>query len=394
MSLPTLKLKAQEERRLRAGHLWIYSNEVDTAKSPLHDFARGSLCRIEDARGHPLGTGYINPNALLCARLLTSRADATIDADWFARRIAAALHLRERLYDAPYYRLVYGEADGVPGLVVDRYGDVLVAQFGTAGIDAQREAVLEALRRVLKPSGIWLANDLSSRELEGLPRGTEAIGTVPEAVEVREGASRFMAPIREGQKTGWFYDQRDNRDRLARYVKGARVLDVFSYIGAWGVRAAEFGATSVTCVDGSAPALARVAENAGLNGRTIETLKGDALDVMKALRAEGRSFELVIVDPPALIKRKKDHAAGFEHYVQLNRAALELLVPGGFLVSCSCSFHLEAAELQRALLRAARSAGRRLSILDQGGQGPDHPVHPAIPETRYLKAFFCSVAGE
>ena len=394
MTLASLRLKAHEERRLRAGHLWVYSNEVDTSKTPLSGFARGALCRIEDSRGHPLGVGYVNPNTLLCARLLAGRADAQIDADWFARRIDIALQLRSRIYAQPYYRLIYGEADGLPGLVVDRYGDVLVAQFGTAGIDAQREAILAALQRVLAPRGIWLDHALAARELEGLPQDSEAIGEVPDEMEIDEGGQRFVVPLRSGQKTGWFYDQRDNRDRLARYVRGAAVLDVFSYIGAWALRAAGYGAASVTCVDSSAPALQRAAANAALNGVELETLRGDALDVLKQLRAEGRHFDTVIVDPPALIKRKKDHAAGFEHYVALNRAALELLKPGGFLVSASCSFHLEAAELQLAVLRAARASGRRVQILEQGGQGPDHPVHPAIPETRYLKSLYCAVPAE
>lgn len=394
MSLPPLRLKAQEERRLRAGHLWIYSNEVDAAKTPLAPIVPGALCRIEDSRGHPLGIATINPRALLCGRILTGRADASIDTDWFVRRIQAALSLREQLYDKPYYRLVYGEADGLPGLVVDRFGDWLVCQFGTAGIEALREPVLAALQQVLKPRGIRLANDIGARELEGLPRVTETIGEVPEQVEIDEGGVRFQVPLHDGQKTGWFYDQRDNRDRLARYVRGARVLDVFSYIGAWSLRAAGLGAAEVTAVDSSAPALARAADNAALNGMSLETLRGEALDVLKQLRADGRRFDVVIVDPPALIKRKKDHAAGFEHYVQLNRAALELVVAGGFLVSASCSFHLEAAELQRAVLRAARASGRRVQILEQGGQGPDHPVHPAIPETRYLKALYCAVPAE
>jgi 23S rRNA (cytosine1962-C5)-methyltransferase len=393
-SYPVLKLKAREERRLRAGHLWIYSNEVDTAKTPLSAFAAGALCRVEDARGQPLGVGYVNPHALLCARLLTGSGDARIDADWFARRIDAALQLRQRLYPHPFYRLVYGEADGVPGLVVDRYGDVLVAQLTTAGIDAQRDAVVEALQRVLKPRGIWLANDTAAREQEQLPLTTEAIGNVPETVEISEGGLRFAVPVRGGQKTGWFFDQRDNRDRLVRYARGARVLDVFSYVGAWAVRAHGFGAREVACIDSSASALAAAGANAGLNDCVLETLRGEALDVLKQLHADGRRFDLVIVDPPALIKRKKDHDAGLSHYGRLNRAALNLLAPGGFLVSCSCSYHLDAAELQRVLLRESRAVGKRLQIVEQGGQGPDHPVHPAIPETRYLKAFFCAVAAE
>jgi 23S rRNA (cytosine1962-C5)-methyltransferase len=390
---PPLKLKPKEERRLRAGHLWIYSNEVDTAVTPLQGFAPGALCRVEDARGHPLGVGYVNPHTLLCARLLTGSGDAVIDVDWFARRIQSALRLRERIYEAPYYRLLYGEGDGVPGLVVDRYGDVLAVQFTTAGIDAQRAAIVEALQRVVAPRGIWLANDTGARQVEGLPLGGEAIGEVPDTVEVMEGGMSFGVSLREGQKTGWFFDQHDNRDRLARYARGARVLDVFSYVGAWALRAHGAGAATVACVDSSAAALEAAAANARRNGVTLETLHGDALDVLKQLHAEDFRFELVVVDPPALIKRKKDYDAGLSHYARLNRAALNLLEPGGYLVSCSCSYHLEAADLQRILLRESRAAGKRLQILEQGGQGPDHPVHPAIAETRYLKAYFCATAA-
>ena len=388
-SLPALRLKAHEERRLRAGHLWVYSNEVDIAQTPLKAFAAGALCRIEEARGKPLGVGYVNPNTLLCARVLSGKGDAKIDADWFVRRIESALALRQRIYPTPHYRLLYGESDGVPGLVVDRYGDLLVAQFTTAGMEALKAPVLEALQAALKPRGMILRNDGAMRELEGLPLYEEIIGEVPDGAEVIESDCRFAAPIRSGQKTGWFYDQRDNRDRLARYVRGGRVLDVFSYVGAWSVRAAKAGAASVTCVDSSEPALQQAHGNAERNGIELEALQGEALDVLKLLRSEGRQFEVVIVDPPALIKRKKDFEAGLEHYATLNRAALNLLTPDGVLVSCSCSHHMDGESLQRVLLRESRRLGRRLQILEQGAQGPDHPVHPAIPETRYLKAFFC-----
>jgi 23S rRNA (cytosine1962-C5)-methyltransferase len=388
-SLPVIRLKPREERRLRAGHLWVYSNEIDVAQTPLKGFAPGALCRVEEARGKPLGVGYVNPNTLLSLRVLTGKADARIDTDWFSRRIESALAMRVRLYPTPHYRLIFGESDGLPGLVVDRYGDWLAAQFTTAGMELLKPLVIEALQATLKPRGIFLRNDTSSRELEGLPLYEEAIGELPEKVEVIEGDAHFEAPIRGGQKTGWFYDQRDNRDRLARYVGGARVLDVFSYVGAWAIRAAKFGATAVACVDSSGPALDIAGENAARNDIELEALQGEALDVMKVLRSEGRQFEVVIVDPPALIKRKKDYEAGLEHYATLNRAALNLLTPDGILIACSCSHHLEPESLQRILLRESRVVGRRLQILEQGAQGPDHPVHAAIPETRYLKAFFC-----
>ncbi len=391
MSLPELRLKPREERRLRAGHLWIYSNEVDTANTPLTAFEPGALCRVVDARGKVMGVAYVNPHTLLCARLLTSNAKATIDAGWFANRIRSALALRERLYDRPFYRLVYGESDGLPGLVVDRYGEVCVVQMATAGMDKLKLAIIESLTHTLAPAGILLRNDVSMRETEGLPETVEEIGEVPDAVTIEEAGVRFEIPVKTGQKTGWFYDQRSNRDALARYVKGRSVLDVFSYLGGWSLRALKLGATSAVAIDSSAGALEGAARNAELNGLKLETIKGQALDTLREMRTQQKKFDVVIVDPPALIKRKKDLETGGAHYGALNKTAIELLSPDGILVSCSCSHHLDAEALQRILLRESRSAGRRLQILEQGGQGPDHPVHPAIPETRYLKAFFCRV---
>ena len=388
----TLKLKSREDRRLRAGHLWVYSNEIDTATTASKGVAPGTLCKFVDSRDKPLGIGYVNPTALLCGRLLTGKADAVIDTDWFVRRLQSALALREKLYPTPHYRLAFGDSDGLPGLVVDRYGDVLVVQLTTAGMENLKPIVLEALQRLLKPRGILLRNDTSARELEGLPLYEEVIGDVPETVDLIESGVSFKAPVRGGQKTGWFYDQHANRDRLGPYVKGARVLDVFSYVGGWAIRAAKFGASEIACVDSSKLALESAATNAKLNGLELETRQGDALEVLKTLRGEGRQFDVVVVDPPALIKRKRDTDAGTEHYAALNRQAMHLLAPGGILISCSCSFHMEASELQRILLRESRTVGRRLQILEQGGQSPDHPVHPAIVETRYLKAFYCRLA--
>ena len=356
----SLRLKAHEERRLRAGHLWAYSNEIDTAATPLKGLAPGSLCRLEDSRGKALGVGYVHPNVLLSVRLLSGKGDAVIDRAWFERRLRQALALRERVYPSPHYRLVFGESDGLPGLVVDRYGDVLSVQLSTAGMEALKEPLLEALQAV------W--------------------GRVPDEIELLESGVRLVAPLASGQKTGFFYDQHANRDRVLPYVKGARVLDVFSYVGGWAARAAAGGAASVACVDSSELALSYAARNMAAQGQPGETFRGDALDVMKQLRAEGRQFDVVVVDPPALIKRKKDEEAGQAHYGALNRAAMHLLAADGLLVSCSCSHHLSEEQLQRILLRESRQAGRRLQILERGGQGPDHPVHPLLPESAYLKA--------
>jgi 23S rRNA (cytosine1962-C5)-methyltransferase len=391
MSLPELRLKPNEERRLRAGHLWIYSNEVDITKTPLAGMTPGALCRVVDARHKALGIAYVNPHTLLAARLLTSQADATIDAAWFARRIGSALALRERLYDRPYYRLVYGESDGLPGLVIDRYGDVCVMQLATAGMELLKPAIVAGLQEALRPAGILIRNDVGMRETEGLPSYIDEVGKVPDTVTIEEAGVRFEVPIKTGQKTGWFYDQRRNRDVLARYVKGGAVLDVFSYLGGWSLRALKAGATRAVAVDSSASALEGAARNATLNGVELETIQGKAIDVLRELRTQQKKFDVVVVDPPAMIKRKKDLETGMAHYGALNKTALELLNPEGILVSCSCSHHLDAEALQRILLRESRTTGRRLQILEQGFQGPDHPIHPAIPETRYLKAFFCRV---
>ena len=392
-SLPVLMLKKNEERRLLAGHLWVYSNEVDTRKTPLPAFEPGSAVNIQSSAGRSLGTGYVNPHSLICARLMTRRASAAFDEAFFVQRLQTALELREALFDRPYYRLVYGEGDGLPGLIVDRYGEVLVMQITTAGMERCKAEILGALRRVLDIKGVLLRNDTPVRDLEQLDSTVEAIGAVPARVRLEEGGVRFEVPLGEGQKTGWFFDQRGNRLAMHKYVAGRRVLDVFSYIGAWGLQAARAGAAEVICVDSSAPARELLRRNAAENGleARVQVEGGDAFEVMAALQAAHRRFDVVLVDPPAFIKRRKDIPGGEGAYHRLNRQALQLLAPGGFLISSSCSMHLAAERLQLLLLQAARDSGRRLQVLERGFQGVDHPVHPAIPETAYLKTLFCRV---
>ena len=387
-----LQLKIHEERRLRAGHMWAYSNEIDTTATPIKGMVPGSLCALMDYRGKPLGVATVNPHVLLAVRVLSGQGDAEIDVDFFERRLRQALALRARRFPSPHYRLVFGESDGLPGLVVDRFGDVLTVQVTTAGMELLKPLLIEALQRTLSPKGILFRNDNAMRQTEGLATGEdEVIGDVPDWLQVDESGVLLDAPLKTGQKTGWYYDQRANRDRLAPYAKGARVLDVFSYVGGWALRSAAFGAAEVSCIDSSQPALDAAQRSAKNNGVRLETIKSDALEALKALRADGRQFDLIIVDPPALIKRKKDEETGMAHYGALNRAAMHLLAADAVLVSCSCSHHLSEEQLQRILLRESRQAGRRLQILERGEQGPDHPVHPAIPETRYLKAFYCRV---
>ncbi len=392
-NLPVLFLKRNEDRRLSAGHLWVYSNEVDTSKSPLSGFEPGSLAVIQSAAGKTLGAGYVNPRSLICARLLTRRPRAALDAGFFERRLRSALSLRESLFEQPYYRLVFGESDGLPGLVVDRYGTVLVVQITTAGMEAVRELLLEALDNILSPTGMLLRNDSSVRVLEGLPQETQVIGEIPETVLLTEGGVQFEVPLGAGQKTGWFYDQRSNRQAMHKYVKDKQVLDVFSYIGAWGLQAAAAGAAGVCCVDSSPVAQAFMEKNIAANdlGDKVRLENGDAFDVLKALQDTDQRFDVVIVDPPAFIKRRKDIKTGEQGYGRLNRLALKLLAPDGILISCSCSMHLSEERLQHIVYQSARKQSRQLQILERGFQGVDHPVHPAIPETAYLKTLFCRV---
>lgn len=389
--LPALRLKRNEDRRLHAGHLWIFSNEVETSQTSLTKFKAGELVRILTHNDKALGLAYVNPQSLISARMLGTWK--VPDTAWFAARMRIALALRERLYPEPYYRLVYGESDGLPGLVVDRYGSRCVVQLGTAGMEALKPLIQEALLQVLKCDALLFKNDGGAREMEGLPGYVEvARGTFDGPALVVEDGLKFSVPLVEGQKTGWFFDQAANRRALMKYVcKGARVLDVFSYVGAWGIRAAKCGASEVVCVDSSAAALELAAKNADNNRMKIATRKGDAFEVLEALARERARFDVVIVDPPAFAKRRKDLPKALAAYKRLNQLAMQLLEGDGMLVSCSCSSHVGAEDLQEVIARAARALDKHLQILELGGQSPDHPVHPAIPETRYLKAYFCRV---
>jgi 23S rRNA (cytosine1962-C5)-methyltransferase len=395
LALPELRLKLHEGRRLSAGHLWVFSNEVDTDRTPLSGFAPGALCRVIDDRDHFLGYAYVNPHALICARILGRDARYPPGKSLLVHRLQVALALRERLYPRPFYRLVHGESDGLPGLVLDRYGDVVVGQAGTAGMESLKDAIVAAVEQVIAPHAMVWKNDSGARELEGLTSYVEAaLGEAPEHVEVEENGVRFRVPMGGGQKTGWFYDQATNRAAFLKYVAGKRVLDVFSYLGAWGLAAARAGAAEVVCVDSSAPALELLQASADANGLAVATRRGDAFDVLAALREAGERFDVVVIDPPAFIKRRRDFPKGQAAYRKLNQLAMQLLSRDGILVSCSCSHHLAQDDLIGAIQQAARHVGRFVQIIEVGGHAPDHPIHPAIPETRYLKALTCRVVHD
>jgi 23S rRNA (cytosine1962-C5)-methyltransferase len=376
---PTLLLRRGEDRRLRAGHLWVFSNEVDVQRTPLERFEPGQPVLIADASAKVLGSGYVNPHSLICARLVDRHA-APLDRSLIVHRLNIALSLRERCHAEPFYRLVFGDSDGLPGL--------------TVGMERLREEVDAALIKVLAPSAIVWKNDSSARKMEGL---TEAVfashGEMPSRLTLKESGARFEVDVVGGQKTGWFFDQRDNRDRMMPWLRGQRVLDLFSYVGGWGVRAALAGAEHVTCVDASADAGALVAHNAALNGVAdrVQAAHVDAFDFLRNARAERQRWDVVILDPPAFVKRKKDFKEGALAYRRINEAAMQVLQRDGLLVTASCSYHMARSALLEAIQAGARHLDRQVQVLAQLQQGSDHPVHAAIGETDYLKGFLCRV---
>jgi 23S rRNA (cytosine1962-C5)-methyltransferase len=328
--------------------------------------------------------------------MVSRQANRPLDAALLRARLQRALALRERMRVGPYYRLVYGESDGLPGLVVDRFGDTLSLQIATAGMQVLFEALMTALDKVVKPAQVVLRNDSAGRRLEGLDESVHWVrGNADAPVEIIENGARFSIWPGAGQKTGWFYDHRLNRARVAAWSKGARVLDLCSYRGAFGVQAALAGALSVLCVDSSREALAGAAEAAAMNGcdDRVDCLHGDVFEVLRSLHERGERFDLVIADPPAFARRKRDLKSAREAYRRLNRLAMRVLGDDGLLFSASCSSHLDAQGLKDALRHAASHAQRQIVLLETGHQGPDHPVHPAMSESAYLKAFLARVSA-
>ncbi|MCP4789071.1 MAG: class I SAM-dependent rRNA methyltransferase [Gammaproteobacteria bacterium] len=389
-----LILKPKADRRLRNGHLWIYSNEVDVAKTPLAQFMLGQQVDVLDHKGKPLGTAMVNPQQLICGRLVNRRAGAPLTQADLVIRLQCALRVRESLFAAHCYRWVYGDSDGLPGLVIDRFGDTVVVQVSLAGMEILLEPLIDAINEVQPGLNILLKNDGKMRQIEGLEEYVRTVqGEVPKLVPLQENGVQFVAPVWHGQKTGWFYDHRLNRARVQALSAGKRVLDLFSYVGGWGIQAGVAGASEVVCVDASASALELVHQQAKLNdiAARVRTIKGDAFAALKQLNEDGERFDVVILDPPAFISRRKDIKTGELAYQRANQLAMRLVANTGYLVSASCSMHLERKRLVDVVNDACRKNGRHGQILEHGGQGGDHPVHPAIPETEYLKSIIVGV---
>ena len=395
MSIERARVKLQPggDKRAMLGHPWIFSNELvmdGAAKSLLP----GQIVTLVRADGRPLGAAFFNAHSLIAARLLTRDADRPIDEVFLQRRLERALKLRERLIGAPYYRLVHAEADGIPGCIIDRFGDVVVVEPNTAGADALIEPLVAALDRLLKPRAIVVSGDGPARTLEGLaPVHRMAKGTLHGALEIAEHGARFLADLAEGQKTGWFFDQRDNRVLAARFAQDADVLDLYSYSGGFGVQAARHGAKSVLSVDRSQPALDLARRAATLNavGERLATEAAEAFEFLESAGGEHRTFDMVMADPPAFVKSKKDFHQGARAYRKLARLAASRVRSGGFLFLASCSYNMPAEEFRAQVARGLHEAGRSGRILYATGAAPDHPVHPMLPESAYLKALLLQV---
>ncbi|WIM11367.1 class I SAM-dependent rRNA methyltransferase [Enhydrobacter sp.] len=386
--LPSVLLRAGGDRRVRAGHPWAFSNEV-LMDAETRALPAGSLVILRAPGGEALGLATFNPHSLIAARLLTSNPEAIVDALFFGRRIAQAAALRGRLIGAPYYRLIHAEADGLPAVIVDRFGEALVVQVNSAGMEALTPVLLEALEAELSPRTIVLKNDSPVRELEGLRREVVVTKGEAGAMELIENGAKFVADLSGGQKTGWFYDQRDNRRFMAGLAKDASVLDVYSYSGGFGVLAARAGAQSVICIDRSQAALDAASQAAKLNGvgERVSFQKGEAFEALESLGGtSARKFGVVICDPPAFVKGRKDLKTGAQGYRKLVRLAAPLVARGGFFFVASCSHLMDPALFAEQVRRGLRDGERTGRILRSSGAALDHPVHPNLPETAYLKA--------
>jgi 23S rRNA (cytosine1962-C5)-methyltransferase len=390
---PIVTLSPGGHRRAEGGHPWIFSNEVqmDVAAKAL---SPGSLVTLKRADGRALGVAMFNPHTLLAARLLDRDWARPIGRRFVQRRLERALKLRERLYRSPYYRLVHAEADGLPGLVVDRFGGVLVVQSNTAGMDRLQPIVIEALIALLSPDAVMLRNDSPARMLEGLPQEMRvAFGAIEGPVAVEENGIAFTADVIAGQKTGWFFDQRDNRAFVAGLASGARVIDLYCYSGAFALAAARAGAASVTGIDRSEGALALATTAAERNdvADICAFRRAEVFAEAAALHSGGERFDVVIADPPPFARSKRDVPAALRGYRKLARLAAALAAPGGFVFLASCSHNVGAAEFAEAARRGLADAGRTGRILREAGAGPDHPIDPALPESAYLKSLTLSL---
>lgn len=391
MEYPVLKIKKGHEKRVRAGHLWIYSNEIEKIDKSL---PVGCLVDVINSKDEFVGTGFFNPNSLITVRLLT-REKKSIDREFFSKRLQTAREVRETLCkNRTAYRLVHSESDFLPGLVIDKYNDSYSIQLNSAGMENYLDIITQLLIKDFNAKNIILRNDTTARELEGLPRFTKVL--YGEAVEeiIFDGKFKMKVNLLKGQKTGIYLDQTENRHLLIDISKDTEVLDVFCNEGGFSLAALLGDAKKVTSIDISDESLQRFRENIELNGfdsNKVEIIRKDAFDFMKVLKKEGKKFDVINLDPPSFTKTKKNVPQAKKGYYVINNHAFSMIKEGGYILTSSCSHHLSESEFQEIILTAALKAGRQYIILKIGGPSVDHPVHPRMPETRYLKFMLLKV---
>ncbi|WJS86139.1 RSP_2647 family RNA methyltransferase [Paracoccus sp. TOH] len=394
--LPIIRLRPKSKpQAIRHGFPWVFADELVTDRRT-RAIPAGSFALLEDAERRPLGLVTVNPESKIIARMMDPDPQARIGHDWIAARLQRALALRERLFDAPFYRLVHAEADGLPGTIIDRFGDAAVLQPNAAWAERMVEEIAAALRQMIGVSTVILNGQGRVRGLEGLPERMEVLsGAVSGPVEVPMNGAIYLADLTQGQKTGLFYDQRPNHAFAQRLARGQRVLDVFSHVGGFGLAALAAGATQAICIDGSAAALDLARGGARAMGAEsrLTTRQGDAFEQMEALAAEGAQFDLVICDPPAFAPSKPALEAGLRAYERVAKLAAPLVAPGGYLGLCSCSHAADLTAFRNASARGIGRGGRRMQLLHTGQAGPDHPTLPQLAETGYLKALFFRLDG-
>ncbi len=384
-----IKLKKGQDRKVNFGHPWVYSNEIESDPK-LAEIPSGSLVKIANAFGNFLGIGYYNRHSLIAIRILTKKESQEINQEFFVKKIELSLKLRQDFFDEPFYRLIHSEADGLAGLIIDRFDNILVLQIATAGMESLLEILVAALNQVFGQLTIVLRNDIHARKLEGLEEYVKVIqGEISADNVLIENGLKFKFDPIAGQKTGWFFDQRENRKFVAGLVKGKDILDCYCYNGGFGINAAKAGANAVTFIDSSDLAIKNVKENIELNnlsGTNFEFINGKVFDELETLIKVGRKFQVVVLDPPAFIKSKKDFFTGIKGYEKLAKLGAKLVAKNGYLFIASCSHNAGLQDLIRATASGIDKAGKDAKIVRIFGAGFDHPLHPVLLESEYLKS--------
>jgi len=394
MQYPIIHINHGHEKRFTQGFPWVYSNEIAVNPS-LKEFIPGQLVEIQ-ARNLPVAIGFYNRHSLIAVRALTRIPTETIDAAFLVKRITEALLRRQIFYKEPFYRLIHAEADGLPGLIIDRFNDVLILQINTAGMEQLLTFILSALQQTLAPTTIYIQRDSKNRITEGLSlQEPEVLGQAIDTLKVIENGVTYFIDLANGQKTGWFYDHRANRELIASLAANKTVIDYFCYSGGFALQAAHQGAKKVVGVD-RAESVIRNGQNSALQNGLQDKCTFVTADVFQDLeerRTKGQRFDIVVLDPPAFVKAKKDLAVGLKGYEKLMRAAIPLVAEHGLFLIASCSYHVKEADLQQVLQRALSKTGRTASIVKRLGAGFDHPLHPHLEESEYLKGFLLSFSA-